>query len=110
MIRCCILGLVLPFSIALTMLGCADLRRDAERTQAQMQTEYDALSAAMQSVVGKQVIAISGPSKPVCIVFDDGTCMYFTCYKYPMSIEVDTTRVIDEGQLVTKSGINDEET
>jgi hypothetical protein len=73
---------VLP-CIALLSLGCADVRRDAGRTQAQRQVVRD-----MKSIVGKRVVDISGPEKPVCITMDDGTQVVFDCHKYQMKVKV----------------------
>lgn len=78
---------VLP-CIALLSLGCADVRRDAERTQAQRQVVRDKINVDMQSIVGKRVVDISGPEKPVCITMDDGTQVVFDCHKYQMKVKV----------------------
>ena len=52
------------------------------------QVARDRLDANMQSIVGKTVVDISGPEKPVCITVDDGTQVMFDCHKYSIKVEV----------------------
>ncbi|WP_417459096.1 hypothetical protein [Kordiimonas sp.] len=35
--------------------------------------EAESLDGDLQSIVGKEVVAVSGPEKPITVFFDDGT-------------------------------------
>lgn len=69
-------------------IGCADLRRQAEESQARRQAERDQRDADMQSLVGKKVVDISGPERPCVITFEDGSTISFGCIKYSLIIDV----------------------
>lgn len=69
-------------------VGCADLRKQAEKTQALRQAHRDKTYDDLQSLVGKTIVSVDGPEKPLVVTLDDGRMLTVDATKYALRITV----------------------